>query len=553
MAIYHCSIKSISRGAGQSIVASAAYRHACMLENSRTGEVYNYSRKQGVESSDIYLPSGVNQSWAQDRSKLWNAAEAAEKRKDARLGREIVLALPAELSASQRRELIGEMACHLAERYGVAVDVAIHQPSRQGDQRNHHAHMLISSRRITSEGFAEKTRELDDHERGPAEVEHIRNEWARLANRALERAGQHVQIDHRSFRRQELKRMPSLHLGPSASAMERRGILTRLGDRNRAAQAINARAEKKEQEMSATRPLVPATEIRAGIEAARAAAKAEAEKPRIEAEVTILKKDLSREEKPRIKAEKALKSPVQSRPAPAAPARGLEKRIKQLSDEDHADLEDIKVKFWERQKRTGGGDWKKCINFVEQYGIHGITLAEISKIKLGYNDFIKEEQKKCDEAWRKLDIARKNLDKYENDNFKIVKLFSKKGIELKLEIDIEQQKYNISKNELENKELCKYYVEKMQEAFLESEDYKKYKERKDVRNKELKELKKVKNLFSELAKAQVTGYTAQKKITDELIKQWEQAKPEQQEEILKNAEKTVAQAKELAKERGISR
>lgn len=287
MAIYHCSIKSISRGAGQSIVASAAYRHACMLENSRTGEVYNYSRKQGVESSDIYLPSGVNQSWAQDRGKLWNAAEKAEKRKDARLGREIVLALPAELSASQRRELIGEMACHLAERYGVAVDVAIHQPSRQGDQRNHHAHMLISSRRITSEGFAEKTRELDDHERGPAEVEHIRNEWARLANRALERAGQHVQIDHRSFRRQELKRMPSLHLGPSASAMERRGILTRLGNRNRAAQAINARAEKLGQEMSATKSLTPATEIRAGIDAARqrffhervtrAVAKAEAE------------------------------------------------------------------------------------------------------------------------------------------------------------------------------------------------------------------------------------------------------------------------------------
>lgn len=527
MAIYHCSVKSISRRAGQSIVASAAYRHACVLENSRTGEVYNYSRKQGVESSDIYLPSGVNQLWAQDRSKLWNAAEAAEKRKDARLGREIVLALPAELSASQRRELIGEMACHLAERYGVAVDVAIHQPSRQGDQRNHHAHMLISSRRITQEGFAEKTRELDDHERGPAEVEHIRNEWARLANRALKRAGQHVQIDHRSFRRQELKRMPSLHLGPSASAMERRGILTRLGDRNRAAQAINAKAEKKEQEMSATRPLVPATEIRAGIEAARAAAKA--------------------------KAEKALKSPVQSRPAPAAPARGLEARIKQLSDEDHADLEDIKVKFWERQKRTGGGDWKKCINFVEQYGIHGITLAEISKVKLGYNDFIKEEQKKCDEAWRKLDIAIKNLDKYENNNFNIVKLFSKKGIELKLEIDIEQKKYNIAKNELKNKELCKHYVEKMQVAFFESEDYKKYKERKDVRDKELKELKKVKSLFSELARAQVTGYAAQKKITDELIKQWERANPEQQEEILKNAEKTVAQAKELAKERGISR
>ena len=89
----------------------------------------------------------------------------------------------------------------------------------------------------------------------------------------------------------------------------------------------------------------------------------------------------------------------------------------------------------------------------------------------------------------------------------------------------------------------------MQLAFFESEDYKKYKERKDVRYKELNELKKVKSLFSELVRAQVTGYTAQKKMTDELIKQWERAKPEQQEEIVKNAEKTVAHFKALSKSR----
>lgn len=249
MAIYHCSIKSISRGAGQSIVAAAAYRHACKLEDTRTGEVHDYTRKRGIESSDIYFPSGVNPEWGTDRGKLWSAVESAEKRMNSRLGRDLVLALPSELSAAQRRELTGEMAYHLADRYGVAVDVAIHQPSRQGDQRNHHAHMLMSSRRITSKGFAEKARELDDHERGPAEVEHIRAEWARLANRALERAGQHVQIDHRSFQRQELKRMPSLHLGPSVSAMEHRGIQTRLGNRNRAAQAINAQAASLEREI----------------------------------------------------------------------------------------------------------------------------------------------------------------------------------------------------------------------------------------------------------------------------------------------------------------
>jgi hypothetical protein len=249
MAIYHCSMKSISRGAGQSIVAAAAYRHACRLEDSRTGEVYDYTRKQGLESSAIYLPSGVNAEWSMDRNQLWNAVEAAEKRVNSRLGRDIVLALPSELSEAQRRELVGEMARHLADRYCVAVDVAIHQPNRLGDQRNHHVHMLMSSRRITPQGFGEKARELDDRERGPAEVENIRVAWANMANRALERAGQHVQIDPRSLKAQGVNRMPSLHLGASVSAMERRGIRTRCGDANRAAQAVNAQAAAIEREI----------------------------------------------------------------------------------------------------------------------------------------------------------------------------------------------------------------------------------------------------------------------------------------------------------------
>ena len=251
MAIYHCSVKPISRGAGQSIVAAAAYRHGCRMEDKRTGEVHDYSRKRGVTVSAAFFPSDVDCSWATKSEILWNTAELAEKRKDARLGREIVLALPSELSPTERKALAAEMAQHVADRYGVAVDAAIHAPSRQGDDRNFHVHMLVSARRITSKGFGEKARELDDRERGPAEVEHLRAEWARLANRALEQAGQHVQIDHRSFRRQEVKRMPSRHLGASATALERRGIKTRIGDGNRAAARLNALAGQLEAEQAA--------------------------------------------------------------------------------------------------------------------------------------------------------------------------------------------------------------------------------------------------------------------------------------------------------------
>lgn len=283
MAIYHCSVKPISRGAGQSIVAAAAYRHGCRMEDKRTGEVHDYSRKRGVTVSAAFFPSDVDCSWATKSEILWNTAELAEKRKDARLGREIVLALPSELSPTERKALAAEMAQHVADRYGVAVDVAIHAPNRQGDDRNFHVHMLVSARRITSKGFGEKARELDDRERGPAEVEHLRAEWARLANRALEQAGQHVQIDHRSFRRQEVKRMPSRHLGASATALERRGIKTRIGDGNRAAARLNALAGQLEAEQAAC---VSLTE-----QAKRAAVRPEAARPTPQKAVPPLEQD----------------------------------------------------------------------------------------------------------------------------------------------------------------------------------------------------------------------------------------------------------------------
>lgn len=254
MAIYHCSIKPISRGAGQSIVAAAAYRHACKLEDSRTGEVYDFTRKRGVVFSEIYSPDHAHASWVQNREQLWNHAEAAEKRKDARLGREILFALPSELTEPQRKELIGTMAKSLAKRYGSVVDVAVHSPSRYGDERNFHAHVLLSSRRIGQDGFGEKVHELDDRKRGPMEVSFIRSEWARLANLALKQAEQEASIDHRTLKAQGIDREPTIHLGVSASAMERRGIQTVRGSINRrirerqAAREELAELEREERE-----------------------------------------------------------------------------------------------------------------------------------------------------------------------------------------------------------------------------------------------------------------------------------------------------------------
>lgn len=251
MAIYSCSIKSISRGSGnggRSIVATAAYVNGERLTSLSTGEVYDYTRKQGVESSEVYLPSGTPE-WATDREKLWNTAEQAEKRKNSCLGRQLIIAIPYELSKTQRAELVGNAARIIAQRYNVAVDAAIHAPSREGDERNFHAHILFSSRRINAEGFGEKTRELDDKRTSCKEVRYLREMWATEANNALERANVQERIDHRSLRAQGIKRMPSVHLGPTATAMERRGVMSRMGDLNRDAQAVNAQAASIEREI----------------------------------------------------------------------------------------------------------------------------------------------------------------------------------------------------------------------------------------------------------------------------------------------------------------
>jgi len=144
VAIYHLSVKAISRSAGRSVVAAAAYRAGQELTDERQGLTHDYTRKQGVEDAFIVAPDGAD--WAQDRNALWNAAEAAEKRKDAKTGREYELALPAELGAGERKELARDFARELVARYGVVADVAIHEPGREGDNRNHHAHILTTTR-----------------------------------------------------------------------------------------------------------------------------------------------------------------------------------------------------------------------------------------------------------------------------------------------------------------------------------------------------------------------------------------------------------------------
>lgn len=221
VAIFHLSVKPISRSAGRSATGAAAYRAGEKILDERTGETHDYRKRGGVESADIVLPDGAP-AWANDRAKLWNAAELAEKRKDACVAREFEVALPAELSPAERRNLAFEFAKDMANREGCAVDVCIHAPGKEGDNRNHHAHIMRTTRKVEQDGMGAK---LDTEQAGrnrKADLEQVRERWGRMCNSALERAGHKERVNHRSLEAQGIDRMPTVHLGPAATAIQRR-------------------------------------------------------------------------------------------------------------------------------------------------------------------------------------------------------------------------------------------------------------------------------------------------------------------------------------------
>jgi len=245
MAIFHLSVKTISRSAGRSATAAAAYRASEKIVDERTGEIHDYTRKGGSESADLITPKNAPK-WAQERSKLWNAAEVAETRKNSTVAREIVIALPDELTAEERRRLALDFAKEIVQHHGCAADVAIHAPNREGDDRNHHAHILLSTRKLEADGFTSKTRELDDQKTGSAYVHKWRERFAEMQNERLKEAGIEARVDHRSLEAQGIERAPTQHLGVAAIGIERRtGQASDL--RNRFAQEANDLEEIKQE------------------------------------------------------------------------------------------------------------------------------------------------------------------------------------------------------------------------------------------------------------------------------------------------------------------
>ena len=259
MAIYHLSIKIISRGKGKSAVAAAAYRAAEKITNEYDGQTHDYTRKGGVVHTEILLPDNAPPEY-QDRAILWNAVERIEKAKNSQLAREIEISLPKELTMEQNLSLVREYVNqHFVEK-GICADVAIHDA---GDGK-YHAHVLLTMRPFNEDGtwgdkqkkeylldkdgnkiYDPKKRQYkcksipttDWNEQSNAEV--WRAAWEEAANRHLEKHNHAERINHKSYERQGLDIIPSIKLGVAAFQMEKRGIRTDRGNINRDIEVSN--------------------------------------------------------------------------------------------------------------------------------------------------------------------------------------------------------------------------------------------------------------------------------------------------------------------------
>ena len=261
-AIYHLNVQIIGRDSGRSAVGSAAYRAGEKLRavgaaayragdelgDEGTEVVHDYTKKRGVAYKEIILPDGAPEKY-RDRETLWNAVEASERRRDARLAREIEVGLQREFDMQENIELLREYIKENFVDKGMVVDFAVHD-KKDG---NPHAHIMLTTRHVSPDGFGGKNRAWDKD----YELVSWRKNWAEVNNRKFEEKGLDERIDHRSYKDRGIDREPTIHLGHEAWALEKKGIRTAKGDYNREIQRRNAdRAQKTERKQE---PAEPAT------------------------------------------------------------------------------------------------------------------------------------------------------------------------------------------------------------------------------------------------------------------------------------------------------
>lgn len=271
MADYHFHVTQIKRSKGQSAVACAAYRSGEKLFSEYYGEISDFTRKRGIVHTEILLPAHAPPEYS-NRQTLWNAVEKAELHPKAQLAYSFDIALQNEFSVEENIALARQFLLENFVLRGMICDFAVHMPDRKDGIQNPHLHVLCPMRPLDENGQwgAKQRREyvLDEHgERtrdksgeyvfnavpttdwgSPETLEHWRKAWCDLCNSKFEEKGLDECIDHRSYNRQGVDLLPTVHEGPTVRAMEKRGVATEKGSLNRWIKATNnmiLAAEKK--------------------------------------------------------------------------------------------------------------------------------------------------------------------------------------------------------------------------------------------------------------------------------------------------------------------
>lgn len=239
----------MGRKAGRSAVAASAYRAGAEIQDQRTGRVHDYTRRKGVEHSEILTPDGTPD-WMHDRAALWNGVEAAERRKDAQLAREVQLALPRELTPEARLSLVQSFVKEEFVARGMIADLAIHNPAASDGGEQPHAHVMLTMRELTGEGFGKKERSWN----ADALLLEWRERWAEVVNHALGAAQSEARVDHRSLAVQQA----SVETAGLSGGAEDGGRPSMAQPRLGAAWHMEARA--RDQAANDNRPYEPVTE-----------------------------------------------------------------------------------------------------------------------------------------------------------------------------------------------------------------------------------------------------------------------------------------------------
>ena len=256
----HFNISITQRSRGQSAVAGAAYQSGDKLFSEYDQKYKDYSRKQGIVYTEIMLPPNAPPEFA-NRETLWNAAEEIEKQWNSQLARRLVLALPREVPAEQYPRMVRDYCNEHFVSKGMCCDFAIHDPDPTG--HNPHCHIMLTMRALGENGkWLPKSRKVYDLDENGERIrlpsgnwkchkestvdwneqyhcEEWRQGWQDIQNRYLELAGSPERVDLRSYERQGLDTVPTVHMGPAVTQMERRGIATNIGNLNRDIKSAN--------------------------------------------------------------------------------------------------------------------------------------------------------------------------------------------------------------------------------------------------------------------------------------------------------------------------